>query len=272
VRSFTAGAQVNTDDNALIEFAAPRDLLRYQAYDPYLAKVYGPMWPYGHLTGQVEGYDGENRAADMARLARSLLAHGKTREAKLWQARAEAAVGEEAPADVTHTRRLLDLVATREDRDPEIPLAPDGSLVPPILPPELSAEAATRVREEYPDITALMEKNKYASAFKMVEDWPEQTWGGKLGKDFSLLTGFLDYKAEFYGDAIDELKPLADDAEYAKQRPELLYYIGRSYFANANCAKAVAALERYILAQQALGRPLLPASAKSDEADKSSAR
>jgi spermidine synthase len=271
LRSFIAGAQLNTDDNALIEFAAPRDLLRYQAYDPYLAKVYGPMWPYGHLTGLVEGYDGETRATDMARLARSLLAHGKAREAKLWQGRAESAAAEKDAAnlDVAHTRLLLELVATREDRDPEIPLAPDEGLAPPVIPPALSAEVATRVREEYVDVTAQVEKNKYASAFKIVEDWPEQTWGAKLGKDFSLLTGFLDYKAEFYGDAIDELKPLADDAEFAKRRPELLYYLARSYFANANCAKAVAALERYILAQEALGRPVLPGSAKQDEAEKS---
>jgi spermidine synthase len=268
LHSFVAGAQLNTDDNALIEFAAPRDLLRYQAYDPYLAKVYGPMWPYGHLTGVVEGYDGDTRASDMAHLARSLLAHGKAREAKLWQGRAEAAAGKDAAIpDVAHTRLLLGLVATREDRDPEIPLAPGDGLTPPVIPPGLSAEIATRVREEYVDVAAQVEKNKYAGAFKMIEDWPEQTWGGKLGKDFSLLTGFLDYKAEFYGDAIDELKPLADNAEFAKRRPELLYYLGRSYFANANCAKAVAALERYIVAQEALGRPVLPASAQADEAD-----
>lgn len=265
MRSFTAGAQLNTDDNALIEFAAPRDLLRYQAYDPYLAKVYGPMWPYGHLTGLVEGYDGPNRAADMAGLARSLLAHGKAREAKLWQGRAEAAAREQSAPNlaVEHTRLLLDLVDTREDRDPEIPLGPEGGLTPPVVPAGMAREVATRVGEEYKDVTAQVEKNKYASAFKIIEDWPEQTWGGKLGKDFALLTGFLDYKAEFYGDAIDELKPLADDPELAKRRPELLYYLGRSYFANANCAKAVAALERYIDAQRALGRPLLPASAIS---------
>jgi spermidine synthase len=269
MRSFTAGAQLNTDDNALIEFAAPRDLLRYQAYDPYLAKVYGPMWPYGHLTGVAQGYDGEHRASDMARLARSLLAHGKQREAKLWQGRAEAAAQGQAPAnpDVVHTRLLLELVATREDRDPEIPLAPDEGLTPPAVPPGLPPDIAARVREEYKDISAQFAKQKYASAYKLVEDWPEETWGGKLGKDFSLLTGFLDYKAEFYGDAIDELKPLADDADYVRRRPELLYYIGRSYFANANCAKAVAALERYIAAQQALGRPLLPPSAGSPEAE-----
>jgi spermidine synthase len=272
LRSFTAGARTNTDDNALIEFAAPRDLLRYQAYDPYLAKVYGPMWPYGHLTGIVEGYDGPNRAANMAHLARSLLAHGKAREAKLWQSRAEAAAGDDVAENtvVAHTRLLLDLVDTREDRDPEIELAPDGGLAPPAMGQALPADVATRVREEYPDILALMEKNKYASAFKMIEDWPEQTWGGKLGKDFALLTGFLDYKAEFYGDAIDELKPLADDADYVKRRPELLYYIGRSYFANANCAKAVAALERFIEAQRALNRPLLPVSAKLERGEEKS--
>jgi len=249
--------------------------LRYHAFDPYLAKVYGPMWPYGHLTGVAQGYDGPERASDMARLARSLLAHGKQREAKLWQGRAEAAaLGQEpnspdANPDVAHTRLLLDLVATREDRDPEIPLAPNEGLTPPVIPPRLPPDIAARVRDEYKDLSAQVAKQKYASAFKLVEDWPEETWNGKLGKDFALLTGFLDYKAEFYGDAIDELKPLADDADYVRRRPELLYYLGRSYFANANCAKAVAALERYGVAQQALGRPLLPASARSPEAENS---
>jgi hypothetical protein len=162
---------------------------------------------------------------------------------------------------VAHTRLLLDLVATREDRDPEIALAPDDGLQPPVLPPGLKPAVAERVVGDYQQIVALVDKNKYASAFKVVDDWPEETWGTKLGKDVALLTGVLEYKAEFYGDAIDELKPLADDAEYVTRRPELLYYLGRAYYANATCAKAVAALERFIDAQSALGRPLLPASA-----------
>jgi len=258
LRSFTAGAAVNTDDNALIEFAAPRDLLGYAKFDPYLAKIYGPMWPYGRLSELVAGYDGPDRAVSMARLARSLLAHGKAREAHLWQHRAEAAG---SGPEVAHSRLLLDLVATREDRDPEIALAPDDGLQPPVPPPGLAPAVAERVRVEYQQILALVDKNKFASAFKVVDDWPEETWGGKLGKDVALLTGLLEYKAEFYGDAIDELKPLADNAEYVKRRPELLYYLGRSYYANASCAKAVAALERFIDGQGALGRPLLPASA-----------
>jgi len=264
LRSFTAGAAVNTDDNALIEFAAPRDLLGYAKFDPYLAKIYGPMWPYGRLSELVAGYDGSDRAEAMARLARSLLGHGKAREAHLWQRRAEAAG---RGPEVAHTRLLLDLVATREDRDPEIALAPEDGLQAPVPPPGLSPAVAERVRADYQQMVALVDKNKFASAFKVVDDWPEETWGGKLGKDVALLTGVLEYKAEFYGDAIDELKPLADNPEYVKRRPELLYYLGRSYYANASCAKAVAALERFIEGQGALNRPLLPASADVRESN-----
>jgi hypothetical protein len=263
LRSFTAGAATNTDDNALIELAAPRDLLGYAKYDPYLAKVYGPLWPYGRLTGLVAGYDGPDRADDMARLARSLLAHGKGREAHLWQRRAEAAG---ASPVVAHTRLLLELVATREDRDPEIVLAPEDGLQAPVIPADMDPELAARVRREYAEVQALVDKNKYASAYKVLEDWPEETWGRKLGDDFALVSALLDYKTEFYGDAIEELKPLAADAEYVKRRPELLYYLGRSYYANANCAKAVAALERFVEAQRTLGRPLLPASARPKQA------
>jgi hypothetical protein len=261
MHSFTAGARLNTDDNALIEFAAPRDLLRYQAFDPYLAKVYGPQWPYGHLTGLVKGYEGPDQAENMARLAKSLLAHGKAREARLWQKRAES-LG--TGPSIQHSRLLFDLVATRDDHDPEIALAPDTMLTPPQIPATFSPELTTRIREGYVQVLALMEKGKYASAYKIIESWPEETWGSKLGLDFALLTGFLDYKAEFYGDAVDELKPLADMPDYVRKRPELLYYLGRAYYANANCVKAIAALERYIEAQSQLGRPLLPSSAMKE--------
>ena len=61
LESFTAGTPVNTDDNARIEFAAPRDLLGYAKFDPYLTKVYGPLWPYGRLTELARGYDGPER-------------------------------------------------------------------------------------------------------------------------------------------------------------------------------------------------------------------
>jgi predicted membrane-bound spermidine synthase len=262
LESFTAGSPINTDDNARIEFAAPRDLLGYAKFDPYLAKVYGPLWPYGRLSELVKGYDVADpalRSARAAGLGRSLLRHGKSREAELWTRRAEAAA--ETP-ESKHARLLLRLVSTRLDRDPEIPLAPGEELAPPVVPEKIAAahpDDAARVKEEYPDVIAAYRARRYATGYKVLDKWPEEIWTG-LGQDFSLLSGFLDYKTEFYSDAIDELKALADDAAYTARRPELLYYLGRSYYANAMYVKAVDALERYVRSQTVLGRPLLPAS------------
>ncbi len=260
LEAFTAGAVSNNDDNARIEFQAPRDLLGYARYDAYLARVYGVSWPYGRLDGLVAGYDGPDRAAAMAGLARSLLAHGKRREAELWTARAEAAGG---GAEAEHARLLLNLVFTRDDRDPEIPLAPDDDLQPPSVPVDTPPALAERIAREYTEVEALVRGRRYATAYKIIEKWPEHIWE-KLGQDFALLSGFLDYKAEFNGDAIAELKKLADDPVYVARRPAVLYYLGRAHFADVAHNKAVLALERYIQAQSALGRPLLPESAQHE--------
>ena len=125
------------------------------------------------------------------------------------------------------------------------------------MPAKIAAahpEYVTQVKEEYPSVIAEYRDRRYATAYKILEKWPEEIWTG-LGQDFSLLSGFLDYKAEFYGDAIDELKALADDATYAARRPEALYYLGRAYYANAMYTKAVDALERYVRSQTILDRP-----------------
>ena len=149
----------------------------------------------------MRGYDGPDRAAGRGRLARSLLAHGKAREAELWTRRAEAA-GDSPEAQ--HARLLLELVSTRLDRDPEIPLAPGeelaaagGARLLASARPELVASAKP---SEYPEVLAALGARRYVTGYKVLEKWPEDLWAG-LGKDFSLLTGFLDYKAEIYADA-----------------------------------------------------------------------
>jgi spermidine synthase len=260
LEAFTAGSPLNTDDNARIEFAAPRDLLGYAKFEPYRANVYGPMWPYGRLTELVRGYgDGPNKSARCGGLARSLLAHGKSREAELWTRRAEAA-GDSPEA--RHARLLLKLVSTRLDRDPEIPLAPGEELEPPVVPGYLAQshpELVAKAKAEYPEVLAHYRARRYVTGYKVLEAWPEDLWAG-LGKDFSLLTGFLDYKAEIYADAIDELKALSEDATYVARRPELLYYLGRSYYAASQFTKAVDALERFVRSQAVLGRDVLPAA------------
>jgi spermidine synthase len=257
VEAFSAGAPLNTDDNARIEFNAPRDLLGHSRFEPYLARVYGPRWPYGRLEGLVRGY-GPGEAAARGELSRSLLSHGKTREAELWAQKAQDSGG---GAQAERARLLLQLVDTREDRDPEIPLAPADDLQPPLVPADLLARHGERVRREYAEIQALIGARRYATAYKVLEAWPEELFG-RLGHDFALVSGFLHYKTEFYADAVEQLKPLAEDAAYARRRPAVLYYLGRAHYASVTYGKAVAALDRYIDAQRAAGQPLLPASAR----------
>ena len=95
----------------------------------------------------------------------------------------------------------------------------------------------------------------------MLEAWPEEVFG-HLGKDFALVSGFLHYKAELYADAVEQLKPLAEDQAYTRKHPSVLYYLGRAHYASVTYGKAVNALERYIDVQRAAGQPLLPASAR----------
>jgi spermidine synthase len=257
VESFSAGASINTDDNARIEFAAPRDLLGYSRFQPYLARVYGPLWPYGRLSSLLTGY-GEGETVARARLSRSLLSHGKAREAELWARKAESGGG---GPEAERARLLLDLVDTREDRDPEIPLHPVGELDPPVPPADLAARHGDRLSREYAEIQALMRNGRYARAYQVLDAWPQELWG-RLGNDFALLSGFLHYKTELYADAVEQLAPLAADAAYIRKRPAVLYYLGRAHYANVSYRKAVDALERYIDAQRAAGQPLLPASAR----------
>jgi spermidine synthase len=261
IGAFVAGAALNTDDNALIEFAAPRDLLGFARFDPYLAKVYGPEWPYGRLLGLLHGLDTPGTPAAHGHLSRSLLAHGKVREAEHW-----ARLGEARASDgpLVHARLLLDLVSTRLDRDPEIALAPRGDLAGP---PKAPARDAGHIAREYGEVAALVQARRFVTAYKVIEAWPEALWDdlwtepvSEASRDFALLAGFLHYKAEFFSDAVGLLEPLENDEAYVRRRPEALYYLGRARFASALHGKGVVTLERFAKLQAALGRPVLPSS------------
>ena len=155
LESFTAGSPDNTDDNARIEFSAPRDLLGYAKFDPYLAKVYGPLWPYGRLSEVIVGLRRARSQRQGGQLARSLLAHGKSREAELWTRRAEAA-GDGARGASTRAccwiwcRRGSTAIPRSRSR------LRDG-LAPPVVPAKLAAAQPAlveRVAAEYPQILA----------------------------------------------------------------------------------------------------------------------
>ncbi len=244
IPAFTAGADTNTDDNALIEFAAPRDLLGYMHYDPYLARVYGADWPYGRFDPYLTGLgEGSERGRAEAHIADSLVAHGKRAAAHRFIERAQRHDGGEAAA---RSARLADLLATKLVSDPEIPLATDEDpLDPPAVPAGLPESEGVRIARDYAKVEEEMQRRRWAHALQAIRDWPEK-YVEEGGKDLQLVVGYLLYKAEMEDDAVDRLKPLAADEAYVKRRPSLLYYLARAYYGEAFYEAGAREMNRYL--------------------------
>ncbi len=262
--AFTAGAELNTDDNALLEHTAPRDLLASVRGNTFARAVRGATWPYGHLDGIVTGL-GPRPAEQQLSLARALYAYGRRREAADWLARARTGG---APAD---TVARLETVARLSDpvdfHDPELVVTAGGGGPLPTPRPELfrthdraRARAATeRLAAAY----ALIADGRWPAAWQKLADLPPRT-ADRDGRDIDLLAGYAAYKSVTYMvQARRLLRPLYDDPETSERRPAVSYYLGRTNYGLGAFRDGVRALERFTdthpeLVQEVLDRRLPP--------------
>jgi spermidine synthase len=248
--AFTAGAPLNTDDNALIEYAAPRDLLGTFRYDPYLARVYGTDWPYGRFEHNLAGLgDGPQRVDTELKLARALIAHGRRPAAARFLARARQAGG---PSDnpVAALTAALDLRSMKEYEEPLATPGPDDplgidALDPPVVGPSAKPGDAERLATDYLELARRARAGAYAHALIVMQKWPEHLLV-EAGPDLSLLVGMLLYKAELYSEAVDRLRPLIDDEAFVQKRPAVLYYLARAEYGEAIYEPATRYMERYL--------------------------
>jgi spermidine synthase len=253
IPAFTAGSPPNTDDNALIEFAAPRDLLgSARAADPYLARVYAAEWPYGRFDRFVAGLGPEPAEAEL-RLARALLKHGKRAAAD----RFLAAALRHGASPGSPVARLAAALASRPVDDREVPLSAPagddgglGGLEPPRVPGGLSPADAARVARDYLDVERAVRARAWAHALVALRNWPGR-WIDEGGPDLELLVGYLLYKADMPDEAADRLRPLVDDAAWLAKRPAALYYLARAEYGAAMFEPAVRNMERYLATEKA---------------------
>ena len=149
IPAFTAGSPLNTDDDAIIEFAAPRDLLgSTRTADPYLARVYATEWPYGHfdryLVGLGDGPEQKTSGRPSCAWRDPLLAHGKRAAADRFL---RAAKRHGAPDD-SRVARLAALLGEKETDDRAIPFAPaedDPTGLAALDPPKAPREGPARL-------------------------------------------------------------------------------------------------------------------------------
>ncbi|MBW2731843.1 MAG: fused MFS/spermidine synthase [Deltaproteobacteria bacterium] len=253
VRAFTVGAKINTDDNALVEFAAPHDLFNHKRYDYYISRIYGYGWSYGRVATLIEGYEGSDAHA---RLARALLRQGRLREGRRFLAKVDSAASHFSRR-VKHLGSLLD---PHEGDDGEFPLTEAGPpLHAPILAPQKSPDKS-KMAQEYPRVLSAWRDGKCEDAIKLIEGWSHSA-RESAHKDFQLLWGYLAYRCRQPRAAVHILEPLWKDRAFVKRRPVLLFFLGRAFFANADFAKSVTAYEAWIQTREKGGGKIVARAA-----------
>lgn len=267
--AYTAGAIINTDDNARIEFLAPRDLLGYLRNDLTMPRVYSAEWPYGRFERYLSGHGetrGTPRRSDFyARLGRALLRHGKRDAANRLLTRSlglgGGIDGGDSPAS-DRLARLLTLFDRRNIAEHEEPLSRDwdgddshftAGLAELTLPKGLTAAELQKIRRDYDTAIRNLNQQRFLEALRALRDWP-MGWVSEMGPDIRLILGYLLYKTDLLDDARDHLEVVADNPEYTdwlRKHPGALYYLARSEYMDGDPQTAVEHMERFLLLRDA---------------------
>ncbi len=247
--------EINTDDNAIIEFAAPRDLIGFERYEGYLSTVYSHQWPFARLGPQLEGFgEGDDRARNLAELAMSLVAHGRyDQAAEFIEQSQQAGRARETAVALEVLTHLLS-----SEREPPI------RIEPPIPGPELDRESARRLTNGFDRVRESVDQGNYGAALMAMEDIPSPL---RLhsGPSMRFLYGFLLYKAaqgspSQYRAAAETLEDLVrTEEDYVTRHPEAYYFLSRSLDAEGEYDQALPYMRRYVEARLV--------SSRSDYAD-----
>lgn len=243
-------APLNTDDNALIEFAAPRDLIGFDAFAGYTETLYEDGWPYGKVERYLIGLDDAvERVRVLSRLGISLLAAGRPGRAGELIDEAAAIRGPDGrPLRTPELERAAGLwTAMTSSREP--PLRLDT----PRVPPDVSREGERRLLEAFQRASRAAAEGSFRTALAAFADVPASV-REHSGPSLRMLYGYLVYKSSLqegaeprFGEAADELERLArDEPEWAARHPELMFYIARARFRAGDFSLAVAAMERFV--------------------------
>lgn len=231
VTPFVGPGPINTDDNALIEYAAPRDLLTYAVRDariPFLEAVSGERLAMTRKYFSGWSFD----PPDLARLSLGLIRQGRLDDAQVF---AEAA--QEGGEDV---KRLLRLLKYVQDQDDE---------------PVVIANKDTEKDELYARAVLDMTEGNDRNALARLDEVK-----GSETKSLAhrFLYAYLCYRESRLGDAEYLIRDVMADENFVAQHPATLYYAGRIAMYAGRFNEGIAFLERFDdarLSEEAVGTP-----------------
>ncbi len=271
-------APINTDDNALIEFAAPRDLIGFDAFTGYVETMYADEWSYGMAEREVAmPTDPAERMRLMARLGVSLLSAGRpSRAGQVLDAAASIRGADGRELRVPEMMRGASIWnAVTSPREPTI------RLEPPVPGASMTAEGARLLTETFDRARTAIDRGSYSTALEILSGLPVNV-REQSGPGLRLMYGYLLYRVSNgetgdlrYAEAAETLEALAhDEPAWTERHPEVHYLIGRARFRNGDFAVSVQAMGRFIDASRnpIRGEHELPAVARDlDEPEAASA-
>ncbi len=239
-----ADLPINTDDNAHIEFAAPRDLISFRKFAGYLATIYTSSWKFGKLHGAITGLgDGADKAENYARMAMSLLMNGRKSEAGAFVKKALKI--DRTLDDVDLAARILLLLQGRAAAEDPVfePLQPAAGM---------SDSEIAELDRQVDAIHDSLKKKAYQFALGQFLLLPEKQWR-LAGPAMLHLKGYLHFRnasptdSTECEDAITVLTQLAREyAPYVERHPDIYYYLGLCHDNALNFDKAVKNTRTYV--------------------------
>lgn len=209
---------INTDDNALIEFAAPRDLVEYADRDaevPFLSAVEGRRLEL--VPRRFAHFDWGPEAVH--RMAYRLLGQGRFADAR--------AFADEAEKRGEDTRRVFRLLEYMQEADAQ---------------PVIVAQPETKGDAAYAKSARAMLEGFDRRALAVVEaedDFENRSLAHRF------LYAFLCYRRERYRDAEYLIEPVVDDDTFPARYPSVFYYAGRIKLQRRAYREGLEYLERF---------------------------
>ncbi|MCP4676436.1 MAG: hypothetical protein GY854_13170 [Deltaproteobacteria bacterium] len=235
---------INTDNNAIIEFAAPHDLISFSRFAGYLATIYTNAWSYGRLFRAVRNFGkGEERAHNMASQAVSLLVNGRKQEAAVFIDEALRI----APAGPTALKasRIAGLLAGKEGAP--LPVIEDAKPTS-----GMSKEQATELKKKVADVTKSLDAGAFRDALERFGKIPDHLWR-RGGPQLLMLKGYLHYLNANPEDttecekSLEILRQLVREHEaYVASHPETYFYLALCHDNALHFDKAVKNIRTYV--------------------------
>ncbi len=235
---------INTDDNAIIEFSAPKDLISYSKFAGYLATIYTNKWGFGRLSSVIEGLgDGNEKVRRLTEQAISMLANGRKTEAERFLQKAK--LNSPINTTVEQAERILRFLSGEEGILP--PVIEDA-----LLPASMTPKQQETLKQQIAEVRKAVETGAPILALERFAKIEEHLWR-RGGPQMLFLKGYLHFlnaepdDTKQCDEAIEILNQLVrEHPSYVSAHPESYFYLALCHDNALHFDKAVKSITTFI--------------------------